>query len=80
MKKATTYIIFAFVIVLAVYVYINSHKTIKEAFAKYKSYAQKYTEESKIRNKYYNVSKPANTWKSNNKYIHDMIKDYQQYM
>jgi hypothetical protein len=77
MKKPTGYIIFAFVIVLGVYLYINSHKTIKEAFAKYKSYAEKYAEESKIRNAN-TVANPAPSSKSNNKYIRDMIKDYRR--
>ena len=52
MKRVRIYLIAAFIIVLLtyIYVYLNLRKNTKEAFAKYKSYADKYAAESKSSN------------------------------
>ena len=76
MKKVRIYLIAAFIVVLLtyIYVYLNLRKNTKEAFAKYKSYADKYAAESKVQTEY-NVKTNENIGNSNNKYIRDMLKD-----
>jgi F0F1-type ATP synthase membrane subunit b/b' len=76
MKKARAYLITTLIVVIILYAlfYVFTYKNVKEAFAKYASYADKYLEEAKLRDKY-NQARAPSIWTANNRYINDMLKD-----